>query len=162
MQISTSPQTTMAASHHSVFYSLDALPVAQPTVLKHWRQKFYLLLQHRTRLFVTMWSSIKMDEQIELFLTHATVSLSDMPQCSNRVSINKDILSSAILSQTLDIAMLPWDVHHHKCYHLWFDWWLPAVYHTEHLLICTEWRVRHDAICLFVCSSWNLFVSYGY
>ena len=31
-------QTTMPAPHHSVFYSPDALPAAQPTASKHWRQ----------------------------------------------------------------------------------------------------------------------------
>ena len=36
MQICTLTQTP--ASHHSVFYRLDALPTAQPTVSKHWRQ----------------------------------------------------------------------------------------------------------------------------
>ena len=29
---------TMPAPHHSVFYRPDALPVAQPTASKHWRQ----------------------------------------------------------------------------------------------------------------------------
>jgi len=29
---------TTPASHHSFFYRLDALPAAQPTALKHWRQ----------------------------------------------------------------------------------------------------------------------------
>jgi len=33
-----SRQTTMPAPHHSVFYRPDALPVAQPTASKHWRQ----------------------------------------------------------------------------------------------------------------------------
>jgi len=32
-----SRQITMPASHRSVFYRPDALPAAQPTVLKHWR-----------------------------------------------------------------------------------------------------------------------------
>ena len=32
-------QITMPAPHHSVFYMLDALPAAQPTASKHWRQK---------------------------------------------------------------------------------------------------------------------------
>ena len=32
-----SRQITMPAPHHSVFYRPDALPVAQPTVSKHWR-----------------------------------------------------------------------------------------------------------------------------
>ena len=31
-------QITMPATHHSVFFRPDALPVAQPTVSKHWRQ----------------------------------------------------------------------------------------------------------------------------
>jgi len=31
----TSSQITMPTSHHSVFYRLDALPAAQPTVSKH-------------------------------------------------------------------------------------------------------------------------------
>jgi len=29
------PDITMPASHHSVFYRLDALPAAQPTESKH-------------------------------------------------------------------------------------------------------------------------------
>jgi len=32
-----SKQMTMPSPHHSVFYRLDALPAAQPTVSKHWR-----------------------------------------------------------------------------------------------------------------------------
>jgi len=34
-----SRQITTPAPHHSVFYRLDALPAAQPTASKHWRQK---------------------------------------------------------------------------------------------------------------------------
>ena len=33
-----SRQITTPAPHHSVFYTPDALPAAQPTVSKHWRQ----------------------------------------------------------------------------------------------------------------------------
>ena len=33
-----SRQIIMPAPHHSVFYRLDALPAAQPTASKHWRQ----------------------------------------------------------------------------------------------------------------------------
>ena len=33
-----SRQITMPAPHHSIFYRPDALPAAQPTVSKHWRQ----------------------------------------------------------------------------------------------------------------------------
>ena len=42
--ICTSPKTTMPETHHSVLYRLDALPVTQPTVLKHLRQ-YYILYQ---------------------------------------------------------------------------------------------------------------------
>jgi len=35
-----SRQITMPAPHFSVFYRPDALPAAQPTVSKHWRQYF--------------------------------------------------------------------------------------------------------------------------
>ena len=34
-----SRQITMPVPHHSSFYRLDALPAAQPTVSKHWRQQ---------------------------------------------------------------------------------------------------------------------------
>ena len=34
-----SRQLTTQAPHHSVFYRPDALPAAQPTASKHWRQK---------------------------------------------------------------------------------------------------------------------------
>ena len=36
---SRSRQITMPVPHHSVFYRPDALPAAQPTASKHWRQK---------------------------------------------------------------------------------------------------------------------------
>jgi len=33
-----SRQITTPAPHHSIYYRLDALPAAEPTVSKHWRQ----------------------------------------------------------------------------------------------------------------------------
>ena len=39
-----SRQITIAVSHHSVFYRPDALPAAQPTASKHWRQ-----IQHNVK-----------------------------------------------------------------------------------------------------------------
>ena len=36
-----SKQITMPAPHHSVFYRPDALPAAQPTASKYWRQMFH-------------------------------------------------------------------------------------------------------------------------
>ena len=41
MQVCTSTQTTMPTSHHSVFYRPDALPAAQPTASKHWRDEHW-------------------------------------------------------------------------------------------------------------------------
>jgi len=41
-----SRQVTMPASHHSVFYRPDALPSAQPTASKHWRQVNSILKKH--------------------------------------------------------------------------------------------------------------------
>ena len=38
-----SRQTTTPAPHHSVFYSPDALPAAQPTASKHWRHTIFVL-----------------------------------------------------------------------------------------------------------------------
>ena len=40
-----SRQTTTPAPHHSVFYRPDALPAAQPTASKHWRQCCYMTWQ---------------------------------------------------------------------------------------------------------------------
>ena len=46
-----SRQMTMPAPHHSVFYRPDALPVAQPTVSKHWRgDRSYYAVYHNTRV----------------------------------------------------------------------------------------------------------------
>jgi len=44
-----SRQITMPAPHHSVFYRPDALPAAQPTVLKHWRHMVYKWLALHSR-----------------------------------------------------------------------------------------------------------------
>jgi len=43
-----STQITMPAPHHSSFYRLDALPDAQPTVSKHWRQ---ILQDHNNKYY---------------------------------------------------------------------------------------------------------------
>ena len=45
---SRSRQTTVPAPHHSFFYRLDALPVAQPTASKHWRQQCSLKIYHNS------------------------------------------------------------------------------------------------------------------
>ena len=49
-----SRQITSPTPHHSVFYRPDALPAAQPTASKHWRQ----LLQTNT-LFNILWNILR-------------------------------------------------------------------------------------------------------
>jgi len=46
---SRSRQITIPAPHHSVFYRPDALPAAQPTASKHWRQLVALVIQQLSR-----------------------------------------------------------------------------------------------------------------
>ena len=46
---SHSRQRTTPAPHHSVFYRPDALPAAQPTASKHWRQIFFLMIRRPPR-----------------------------------------------------------------------------------------------------------------
>ena len=46
-----SRQITMPATHHSVFYRPDALPVAQPTESKHWRQITWIHTYIHTNLY---------------------------------------------------------------------------------------------------------------
>ena len=41
-----SRQVSVPAPHHSVFYRPDALPAAQPTASKHWRQVNSILKKH--------------------------------------------------------------------------------------------------------------------
>ena len=50
-----SRQITTPVPHHSVFYRPDALPAAQPTASKHWRQTWGL--QHTTK----HWRSVKLE-----------------------------------------------------------------------------------------------------
>ena len=38
-----------ASPHHSVFYGLDAVPAAQPTLSKHWRQRSNWTSNHSVR-----------------------------------------------------------------------------------------------------------------
>ena len=50
-----SRQTTTPAPHHSVFYRPDALPAAQPTASKHWRQDCKnILVKTKCQLFNVM------------------------------------------------------------------------------------------------------------
>ena len=50
MSAPRSRQITTTVPHHSVFYRPDALPVAQPTASKHWRQSVWVWLEFRIHL----------------------------------------------------------------------------------------------------------------
>jgi len=46
-------KSSSPTSQHPVFYRPDALPVTQPTVSKHWREKYHIpwtCLPHQARL----------------------------------------------------------------------------------------------------------------
>ena len=62
-----SRQTTMPATHHSVFYRPDALPAAQPTASKHWRQV--------TTLQAT-WNALTFSPSFCATLTHIMLPIS--------------------------------------------------------------------------------------
>ena len=50
-----SRQITMPAPHHSIFYRPDALPAAQPTASKHWRQSTSTLQQTIIQCRLEVW-----------------------------------------------------------------------------------------------------------
>ena len=56
-----SRQITMPAPHHWVFYRPDALPAAQPTASKHWRQNCLLTLYYLKKInyrhFFSRWKA---------------------------------------------------------------------------------------------------------
>ena len=54
---SRSRQITMPAPHHSVFYRPGALPAAQPTASKHWRQKHWSTAHTSTLISLSLQSS---------------------------------------------------------------------------------------------------------
>ena len=65
-----SRQITTPASHHSVFYRPDALPVAQPTASKHWRQSMlhtmefnYQSVDILLQIFIYCWDTHWLSER---------------------------------------------------------------------------------------------------
>ena len=52
-----SRQITMPAPRHSVFYRPDALPDAQPTASKHWRERCSTMAQCNTNVLISSWFS---------------------------------------------------------------------------------------------------------
>jgi len=74
-------QITMPVPHHSVFYRPDALPATQPTVSKHWRQFYLVVLSNththtHTHIFLGLlgWSGTRKVKPIWILLKQDTVS----------------------------------------------------------------------------------------
>ena len=64
-------QITTPAPHQSVFYRPDALPAAQPTASKHWRQYLTTVLrqcQSYSRLTTDIWFTKHVTKDAKLFL----------------------------------------------------------------------------------------------
>ena len=59
-----SRQMTTPAPHHSVFYRPDALPAAQATASKHWRQIIYRNRNHRIIKIIEIGNHIKSTDHI--------------------------------------------------------------------------------------------------
>ena len=55
-------QITTPAPHHSVFYRPDALPAAQPTASKHWRQMYSQLIKNK------LWGSSQIKPRLSAYL----------------------------------------------------------------------------------------------
>ena len=57
-----SRQITTPATNHSVFYRPDALPAAQPTVSKHWRQSIMIITERKIKQIsnrtIVMWQEV--------------------------------------------------------------------------------------------------------
>ena len=67
-----SRQITTPAPHHSVFFRLDALPAAQPTASKHWRE------QALKATFLS-WSHSKMSLKLQILVVkHRSVATSSV------------------------------------------------------------------------------------
>ena len=64
-----SRQTTMPAPHRSAFYRPDALPAAQPTVSKHWKQ----LQWYCTSYSFTKWHILNKHSKSDIYMTCQSV-----------------------------------------------------------------------------------------
>ena len=68
---SYSRQTTTPAPHLSVFYRPDALPAAQPTVSKHWRQNYCKHLPPNY-IYGTVWQYVRLHDNNKQTMMHPT------------------------------------------------------------------------------------------
>ena len=79
-----SRQITTPAPHHSVFYRPDALPAAQPTASKHWRQ---FLVHVSTKISVLPSGSLS-TLYLACFATPIRVDASWMDTCTLLTSVD--------------------------------------------------------------------------
>ena len=83
-----SRQITMPAPHRSVFYRPDALPATQPTVSKHWRQKYLTtilrLSYDNATVTIDLRRTANLQNICQAFLTHNSPAKSQdrLRQCS--------------------------------------------------------------------------------
>ena len=92
-------QITTPAPHYSVFYRPDALPAAQPTASKHWRQMYSQLIKNK------LWGS----SQIKPWLAHTCVnSICSTSSYATLNSVNihdgQGASTNVVRSQTLIVS----------------------------------------------------------
>ena len=88
-----SRQITMPAPHYSIFYRPDALPAAQPTASKHWRQlhrqtDIHINKQkYNTDILITTPHSLLAAEQQN---THSLKAFKKSTVCTSNVTLTSD------------------------------------------------------------------------
>ena len=141
---------TTPASHHSVFYRPDALPAAQPTASKHWRQTSYYAQKLKT--FWT-WSRQKSAHRIQPSCWEVCV-------CASGYVCRWEYINELVQQQAAN------NVIHRQT--KTYNNPLPATY-TEHgvghflavLQQCSKqcWSSKwnlHEILCEYHTSDWNL------
>ena len=96
-----SRQITTPVPHHSVFYRPDALPVAQPTVSKHWRNKTMTFNRYINLPLVTSkgWSHVDY---------HTKPSMPDCKTWDPQQDRNCDGLTTS-LQMSANLVSLSWN-----------------------------------------------------
>ena len=117
---------TIPASHHSVFYRLDALPATQPTTSKHWRQLLLLILH------VLVIKKVHNNCIKKTTLTYHWVKKMLHGSCkikilliSIQINIQHDDINTDVraLSHLNDLASVCWrNKISLKCWHTWNCW----------------------------------------
>ena len=135
MQVCTSLQTdnrrsrqiTTPAPHHSVFYRPDAVPDAQPTASKHWRQQ---LTAHAPNHIGCEWGRKSVNVTIVCDAVFRASNVECMGLCSRRCTVSppRCVTSTAMMtSMLLMVVVMRMVVGGRAC--TWWrrlcvaDWW---------------------------------------